>query len=101
MFACFAPHMGEEIWNVLGHNESIAYEPWPTYEEAKTVKSEIEIVVQVNGKPKAKLNVAPDTDEKTLETLALENDAVKNNIDGKTVRKVIVVKNRLVNIVAN
>lgn len=96
-----APHIGEELWSRLGHDTTIAYVDWPTYDESYLVEDEVEIVVQVMGKVRAKLNVAKDTPKEELETLALENEKVQEWIKGKTVRKVIVVPNKLVNIVAN
>ncbi|HLR51840.1 MAG TPA: leucine--tRNA ligase [Candidatus Avamphibacillus sp.] len=96
-----APHICEELWNRLGHSETITYEPWPEYDEAKLVEDEVEIVLQVMGKVRAKMSVAKDIDKKELEKQALENEKIQEWIDGKTVRKVIVVPGKLVNIVAN
>lgn len=96
-----APHLAEELWNRLGHEETIAYEAWPVYDEAKLVDDEIEIVVQLNGKVKAKLNVPADADKEQLEELAKNNEKVKEQLEGKTIRKVIAVPGKLVNIVAN
>ncbi|MCA1032445.1 leucine--tRNA ligase [Bacillus timonensis] len=96
-----APHLAEELWAKLGHYESIAYATWPAYDEAKLVEDEIEIVVQVNGKVKAKLTVPADATKEKLEEIALDDVSVKEQIDGKTVRKVIAVPGKLVNIVAN
>ena len=96
-----APHVGEEMWEVLGHDNSLAYEPWPSYDEALCVDDEITIGVQVNGKLRATLTVAKDTDSKTLEELALSNADIKRHTEGKTIRKVIAIVNRIVNIVAN
>ena len=96
-----APHLGEELWNRLGHEKTIAYEPWPTYDEAKLVEDEVEVVLQVMGKVRSKLNVAKDISKEELETLALNDEKIKQWIDGKTVRKVIVIPGKLVNIVAN
>ena len=96
-----APHVGEEMWEILGHNNSLAYEVWPTYEEALCVDDEITIGVQVNGKLRATLTVAKDTDSATLQELALANADIKRHTEGKTIRKVIAIVNRIVNIVAN
>ena len=96
-----APHVGEEMWEILGHNKSLAYEAWPTYDEALCVDDEITIGVQVNGKLRATLTVAKDTDSATLQELALANADIKRHTEGKIIRKVIAIVNRIVNIVAN
>ncbi|AJY76258.1 leucine--tRNA ligase [Paenibacillus beijingensis] len=96
-----APHIAEELWERLGNKESITYEPWPSYEEAWTVDSEVEIVVQVNGKIAERVSIAADTDTADMERIAKELDRVKELTAGKTIRKVIAVKGKLVNIVAN
>ena len=96
----FAPHLAEELWEKLGHNETIAYVKWPEFNEDYLKLSEVEILVQVLGKPVKKLMVAADCDAKKLEAIALEDTDVKSRIKGKTVRKVIAVPGRLVNIVA-
>lgn len=101
LLAPIAPHMGEELWAILGNEGGISYAKWPTYDEAALVEDEIEVVFQVNGKVRAKANVTRDLAKEDLEKLALENELIKENIEGKTVRKVIVVPNKLVNIVAN
>ena len=101
LLAPIAPHMGEELWAILGNEGGISYAKWPTYDEAALVEDEIEVVFQVNGKVRAKTNFARDLAKEDLEKLALENELIKENIEGKTVRKVIVVPNKLVNIVAN
>ena len=101
MISPIVPHIAEELWNKLGHEESIAYEAWPAYDEAKLVDDEVEIVVQINGKVKAKLMVPADATREKLEEIAMDDNAVKEQIDGKTVRKVIAVPGKLVNIVAN
>ncbi|WP_226670215.1 leucine--tRNA ligase [Metabacillus litoralis] len=96
-----APHLAEELWSKLGHSTTITYEAWPAFEEAKLVENEVEIVVQVNGKVRAKLLVAKDVTKDQLEQIALEDDRVKEQVEGKTIRKVIAVPGKLVNIVAN
>ncbi|MDA1477683.1 leucine--tRNA ligase [Bacillus changyiensis] len=96
-----APHLAEELWSRLGHEDTITYEAWPVYDEEKLVDDEIEIVVQLNGKVKAKLNVPADSSKEQLEELAKNNDKVKEQLEGKTIRKVIAVPGKLVNIVAN
>lgn len=101
LLAPLAPHLMEEIWNKLGHKESISEEAWPTYVEALTIDEQVEIVIQVNGKLITRLDIDVNLDKEVVEELTLSNDAVKEAIQNKTIRKVIVVPNRLVNIVAN
>ncbi|MCZ0755188.1 leucine--tRNA ligase [Anoxybacillus sp. J5B_2022] len=95
------PHIAEELWEKLGHTNTIAYEAWPAYDEAKLVEDEVEIVVQVNGKVRAKVSVPADASKEQLEQIAMEDAKIKEQIEGKTVRKVIAVPGKLVNIVAN
>ncbi|WP_242280962.1 leucine--tRNA ligase [Bacillus cereus group sp. BfR-BA-01347] len=99
MIAPVAPHIGEELWSRLGYNETITYASWPTFDESKLVEDEVEIVVQVMGKVRAKLTMSKDASKEEMEQLALE--AIQDQIEGKTVRKVIVVPGKLVNVVAN
>jgi len=99
MLSPFAPHIAEELWERLGGTGTITYEPWPEYDEALTVDDEIEIVVQVNGKIVERMMVASDIEEEAMREAALRTDKVKAATEGKTVRKVIVVKGKLVNIV--
>ncbi|MFF2090366.1 leucine--tRNA ligase [Paenibacillus sp. NPDC058174] len=101
MLSPLAPHIAEELWEKLGGTGSVTYEAWPQYEEKWTVDQEVEIVVQVNGKIVERLAIAADTNEADMERLAKENDKVRELIEGKTIRKVIAVKGKLVNIVAN
>ncbi|MEW8986159.1 MAG: class I tRNA ligase family protein, partial [Bacillus sp. (in: firmicutes)] len=101
MLAPIVPHVSEELWEKLGHERTLSYEGWPAYDEAKLVDDEVEIVVQINGKVKAKLFVPSDATREALEEIAMHDDKVKEQIDGKTVRKVIAVPGKLVNIVAN
>ncbi|SIR50460.1 leucyl-tRNA synthetase [Bacillus cereus] len=99
MIAPVAPHIGEEIWSKLGYKETITYASWPTFDESKLVEDEVEIVVQIMGKVRAKLTMSKDASKEEMEQLALE--AIQDQIEGKTVRKVIVVPGKLVNVVAN
>ncbi|CQR48188.1 Leucine--tRNA ligase [Paraliobacillus sp. PM-2] len=96
-----APHLTEELWNKLGHDDTVAYQSWPAFDEAKLVESEVEIVIQVMGKVRAKMMVNKDATKEELEEKALDNEAIKERLEGKTVRKVIAVPGKLVNIVAN
>lgn len=102
LLAPVAPHLGEELWAMLtGSEAGISYVAWPTYDEAFLVQDEIEVVFQVNGKLKAKAQAAKEISKDELETLAMNNEKIKDAIAGKTIRKVIVVPGKLVNIVAN
>ncbi|BAM46997.1 leucine--tRNA ligase [Amphibacillus xylanus] len=96
-----APFIAEELWSKLGYSETIAYEPWPEYDGAKLEENEVEIVIQILGKNRARIMVDKDATKEELEKLALDNEIIKEKIAGKTVRKVIVVPGKLVNIVAN
>ena len=101
IFSCFAPHLGEELFAVLsGKEESIAYRPWPVYDESKLVKSSATIAVQVNGKMRGKFEASTDATKEELEKMALNLDSVKAQTEGKTIAKVIVVPGKIVNIVA-
>jgi len=100
LLAPFAPHLAEEMWEIYGNTESISYVPWPSFDESKLVSDTVEIVVQLMGKVKAKLDVKKDLTPAELEQIVLANEEVKELIEGKQVMKVIVVPGRLVNIVA-
>ncbi|MFG6148214.1 leucine--tRNA ligase [Halobacillus sp. B23F22_1] len=96
-----APHLAEELWDILGNTESITFEQWPMYDESKLVEDEIEVVIQVMGKVRAKMMVNADASKEDLEKAALEHSNIQEWLEGKTVRKVIAVPGKLVNIVAN
>ena len=97
----FAPHLGEELWEEVFHNsESIAYTSWPEWDESKLVEAVNTIVVQVNGKVRGRFEAAAGTDDKALEETALSLGSVQKHLEGKDVKKVIVIKGRVVNIVA-
>ncbi|MGT2935761.1 leucine--tRNA ligase [Streptococcus castoreus] len=100
LIAPFAPHLAEELWQVLtASGDSISYVAWPTWDDAKLVENEVEIVVQIKGKVKARLVVAKGLSREELQEAAMTSDKVKAEIDGKKIIKVIVVPNKLVNIV--
>ena len=99
MLSCIAPHICEEMWQMLGHDSSIAYETWPTYDENMLVSETVEMGVQVNGKLRAKIQVTKDTDDEAVKEIAFEQENVKAHTEGKNIVKVIVVKNKIVNIV--
>lgn len=102
LLAPIAPHVGEELWHKLtGSEDSISYETWPTYDESKLVEDTVEVVFQINGKVRGKQTASRTISKDDLEALALSDDNIKAHLEGKTVRKVIVVPGKLVNIVAN
>src|SRR5262249_24289549 len=87
----FAPHLAEELWATFGHNKTLAYESWPAYEEGLVKEETIEVPVQINGKVRSKITVAAGIDEKALQSVALADERIRTLIDGKQVRKVMVV----------
>lgn len=101
LLAPIAPHLAEELWEKLGYNETISYQSWPAFDETKLVDDEVEIVVQVNGKLKAKLMISKEATREEMEEIAKSDEKVQEQIEGKTIRKVIAVPGKLVNIVAN
>ena len=100
MISPFAPHMAEELWERLGHSGGIVAAGWPTFDEAVAKAEEVVIPVQINGKLRARLTVSVDTSEEGLRQIALSDPAVVKHLEGKTVRKVVIAKGRLVSIVA-
>lgn len=101
LLAPIAPHLCEELWQLLGHSQGISLAAWPSYSEDLTQEDQVEIVLQVNGKPKAKLMIAKGMDLAAMEDLALKQAEIQAALSGKQVVKVIAVPDRLVNIVAN
>ncbi|MEZ4663010.1 MAG: leucine--tRNA ligase [Caldilineaceae bacterium] len=99
MMAPIFPHISEEVWHQLGHTESVHLQSWPQGDAVKAKEDEITVVVQINGKVREKLLVAPGTAKETLESQALASANVQKWMEGKTIRKVIVVPDKLVNIV--
>ncbi|MGE5704479.1 MAG: class I tRNA ligase family protein, partial [Clostridia bacterium] len=99
LLAPLAPHIAEELWEKMGHNNTLSYEKWPEYEEAFTIDNEVEIAVQVNGKIKDRLVVPTGADQESLKEQALALETVREAIEGREIKKCIVVPNRLVNIV--
>ncbi len=101
MFACFAPHLGEELWaTVFNEPETIAYEPWPTYDEKFLVEDTVTIVVQINGKVRGKFETSVDTPQDAIQEQALQLENVQRQLEGKEIKKIIVIKGKVVNIVA-
>ena len=98
MFSCICPHVGEEIWEIMGHNNTIAYEAWPTYDEAKCVEDTVEIAVQINGKVKA--TIAIGKDDPKDDVIAKGKEAIADKLEGLNIVKEIYVPGRIVNIVA-
>jgi leucyl-tRNA synthetase len=101
MLSPIVPHITQQLWHELGRDEMLAEMTWPLVDEAALQRDEIELVIQVNGKLRSKINVAVNADNESIQLLALANEKIIANIAGKTVRKVIVVPGRLVNIVAS
>jgi leucyl-tRNA synthetase len=97
--APFAPHLGEELWQILGHSTSVALENFPEYDASKLVQNEIEIVLQINSKVRAKVVVPADADAATLEKIALQDPTVQKFLEGKTPKKVVAVPKKLVNFI--
>jgi len=93
------PHITDELWLALGHTEALIDAPWPQTDQGALEQDEIELVVQVNGKLRGRISISKDADQATIEETAKNDENVAKNLDGKTIRKVIVVPNRLVNIV--
>ena len=83
------PHVAEELWQILGHGETLSYAQWPTYDESKLVDDEVEIVVQVLGKVRAKIIVAKDASKEEIEKVALADDKVQEYIAGKNIVKLL------------
>lgn len=98
-FNCIAPHISSELWQMKGFSEDINYAPWPTYDESKIVEDNITVVVQINGKVRAELEVSVDISEEDIKKLAYANEKVLQYIDGKNIVKEIYVKNKLLNLV--
>ena len=101
MLSCITPHVGEELWQLLGHDNTIAYEPWPVYDEEKCKDTEVTIAVQVNGKMRGTVMMDADLDNDTVIANVLANEKIAAFLAKQTgeIRKTIVVKNKLVNLI--
>ena len=100
MISPFAPHLGEECWKLLGHDESLAYHPWVEYDEELCVDSTVSIGVQVNGKARGEITIAADADQDAAVSAAQEVERVQKFLDGKNIVKIIYVPGRILNIIA-
>ena len=95
----FAPHLASEIWEMLGHSSRIDFEPYPIFDASKIKSSDVNIVITVNGKKRLEMSVPVDLSDEEVKTLVLDNNSIKPYIEGKDIKKIIVVKNKIVNIV--
>ena len=95
-----APHVCEEMNQMITGKEDMSYDAWPTADESKLVVNTVKMAVQINGKLRTTIEVSKDEDRKVIESIALEQEAVQRNLEGLEVRKVIVVPGKIVNIVA-
>ncbi len=96
----FAPHIGEELWHRLGHTDSLAWEQWPVYCEEYLKEEQVEIALQVNGKPRTRVTVPADADQEHLKEIAQGNDRIQELTAGKEIKKIVAVPGKLVNVVA-
>ena len=101
MLGPMAPHVCEELWSRLGHERSLTFEPWPACDESLLVEDQVEYPVQINGKVRGRVTVSADADHGTIEQAVLANDSVRHSLGDKTVRKIIIVPGKMVNVVAN
>ena len=99
LLAPFAPHITEELWYQLGERESIHLSTWPKYDESLVVEDQVTVGVQINGKLRAEITLAKDVDSKEVEKMVLELPKIKEHIEGKNISNIIVVPNRIINIV--
>ena len=99
MLSCICPHIGEEIWSIFGHDNTIAYEKWPEYDESKTIDTSVTIAVQINGKLRGTIEVEKDIDKDSAIALAKKEPKVADVIADKTIIKEIYVPGKIVNIV--
>jgi leucyl-tRNA synthetase len=97
----FAPHITEEIWQQLGHREVLANSPWPEFDESKTIEDTVTLILQVNGKVRDKLEVPRGLTREELESFASQSEKLQKHVGAGTIRKVIVVPDKLVNVVVS
>jgi leucyl-tRNA synthetase len=101
MLSPFAPHTGEELWQMLGHEGGLSKAAWPTFDAAVAKAAEVVVPVQVNGKVRARVTVPADLGEEDLRARVLSDQGVKAHTDGKTIRKVVIAKGPLVSVVVS
>ncbi|HET9843891.1 MAG TPA: class I tRNA ligase family protein, partial [Gammaproteobacteria bacterium] len=101
MLSPIVPHITHHLWHALGHESTIADAVWPQVDLEALIKESIELVIQVNGKVRGKLEVPIHADQKAIESAVIENDNVKKHIEGKNIKKIIIIPNKLINIVAH
>lgn len=99
MLSCLAPHMSEELWSILGHSTSITQASWPTWDEQKLVQSNVEMAISINGKLRSTITLAIDSPDEFVIQSALSLPIIQKQLEGKTIQKTIVVKNKIINIV--
>ena len=100
MVSPFAPHLGEECWSLMGHDETLAYEPWVEFDEALCVDDTIKMGVQVNGKARGEIEIPAEADQDTAVAAAMDIDKIKIQVEGKDIKKIIYVPGRILNIIA-
>ena len=100
MLDCVCPFIGEELWHILGHDDVIVYEKWPTYDENEIILNKVKIAVSINGKLRDTIEVVTDACEEDVKKLAFESENIKKHLEGKQIKKIIFVKNKIINIVA-
>ncbi|MCP4181569.1 MAG: leucine--tRNA ligase [bacterium] len=97
----YAPHICEEMWEIIGNSENLTFSKWPEFDEKYLKEEEVEVLIQILGKPKARIMMSPNATNDEMQKIALQDDKIAEAVEGKTIRKVICVPGRLVNIVAN
>jgi leucyl-tRNA synthetase len=100
MVSPIAPHLGEECWNLLGHEDTLAYEPWVEFEEELCIDSTVKMGVQVNGKVRGEIEIEKDADQETAMAEAMKESKVQGQLEGKEIKKIIFVPGRILNILA-
>ena len=99
MFSCICPFVGEEMWSKLGHSKTLAYEPWPTYDERKLVINEIHIGVSINGKVRDTILLSKDATQEEALSVAMSSEKIQKWLEGHQIRKIIYVPGRILNLV--